>query len=93
VSKPAEFKFLLYIAGDGPNSIQAVANLNALCRDHLADRHEIEIVDVFRDTQKALLDGVVLTPMLMKLSPAPVKRIVGNLSQVAHTLQVLGLPD
>ena len=45
----ARFKFRLYVAGDAQNSAQAVANLNALCRAHLLDRHEIEIVNVFRE--------------------------------------------
>ncbi len=90
-SDMVHFKFRLYIAGDGPNSTQAVANLKALCNDHLPDRHEIEIVDVLRKPQRALDDEVYLTPMLLKLSPAPVRKIVGTLSQREVLLQALGL--
>ena len=92
MSKPTHFKFRLYVAGDGPNSSQAIANLNALCGKHLPDRHEIEIVDVFRESKRALSDGVVLTPMLVKLSPVPVRKIVGCLSQTKHALLALDLP-
>jgi circadian clock protein KaiB len=92
MSKQAQFKFRLYVAGDSPNSTQAVANLRALCREHLQERHEIEIVDVFREPERALSDGVVLTPLLMKLSPAPVRKIIGCLSQIKPALLALDLP-
>lgn len=85
------FKFRLYVAGAGPNSALALENLNALCRDHLPERHEIEIVDVLRDPARALADGVILTPLLMKLSPAPILNIIGNLSQSKSVLLALKL--
>lgn len=91
MSLPVNFKFRLYVAGDGPNSLQAEANLRALCREHLPERHEIEIVDVLRDGQRALDDGVMMTPQLVKLSPAPVRKIIGTLSQRETVLQTLGL--
>jgi circadian clock protein KaiB len=87
----AVFKFRLYIAADTHNSAQAVGNLNALCRAHLADRHEIEIVDVFREPQRALAEGIRMTPTLIKLAPAPMKIIVGTLSQTQRVLETLGL--
>jgi circadian clock protein KaiB len=86
------FRFRLYVAGDTQNSLLAVANLNALCRAHLPDRHGIEVVDVFRDPERALADGVLMTPTLVKLSPSPVRRIVGTLSQTQTVLLALGLP-
>ena len=85
------FRFRLYVAGDADNASQAVANLGALCREHLADRHEIEVVDVFREPKRALADGVFMTPTLVKLSPAPIRRIVGTLSQTDPLLHALGL--
>lgn len=85
------FKFRLYVAGDAPNSAQAFANLTALCRAHLMNRHEIEIVDVFREPKRALIDGVFLTPTLVKLAPSPVQIIVGSLSQTQTLLDALGL--
>lgn len=91
MSLPVLFKFRLYIAGDAQNSAQAVANLTALCRDHLPDRHVIEIIDVFKDPKRALADGIFLTPTLVKFLPAPVKKIVGTLSQPLPVLQALGL--
>lgn len=92
MSRPARFKFRLYIAGDAQNATQAVANLSALCREYLPGRHEIEIVDVFRQPERALADGIFMTPTLVKLAPSPApRRIVGTLSQTQPVLQALGL--
>ena len=88
----SKFKFRLYVAGDAQNSAQAVTNLNALCRTYLADRHAIEVVNVFREPKRALADGILMTPTLVKLAPAPApKRIIGTLSQTQPVLQALGL--
>ena len=85
------FTFRLYVAGDASNSAQARTNFSAICRAHLLDRYEVEIVDVFRDPKRALADGIFMTPTLIKLTPAPVRRIVGTLSQVPTVLQALGM--
>jgi circadian clock protein KaiB len=86
-----QYKFRLYITGVGPNSAQAVVNLNALCREHLSERHEIEIIDVLLDPKRALADGVLLTPMLVKLFPAPIRKIIGTLSETQPVLLALGI--
>ena len=85
------FRFRLYVAGDTENSARAISNLNALCQAHLPHRYEIEIVDVFREPKRALADGILMTPTLVKLAPAPILRIVGTLSQTEPVLQALGL--
>jgi circadian clock protein KaiB len=89
--RSAPFRFQLYVAGDAQNSVQAIANLAALCRAYLPNRHEIEIVDVFREPRRALAEAIFMTPTLLKLSPAPVRRIVGTLSQTHVVLEALGL--
>jgi circadian clock protein KaiB len=86
------FKFRLYVAGEALNSVLARANLIALCRAYLPDRHEIEFVDVFLEPKRALADGIFMTPTLVKVAPSPApKRIVGSLSQAQPLLQALGL--
>jgi circadian clock protein KaiB len=87
-----KFRFRLYIAGDAQNSAQAVANLTALCRAHLHDRHSIEFINVFDEPKRALADGILMTPTLVKLAPAPSpRRVIGTLSQTGPLLQALGL--
>lgn len=84
-------RFLLYVADDTQNSAVAVANLKALCEAHLPGRHEIEIVDVFKEPERALADRIYMTPTLIRLAPSPVRRIVGTLSQHERVLYALGL--
>jgi circadian clock protein KaiB len=85
------FTFRLYVSGHVPNSLQAIANLTAICETHLPGRHEIEIVDVSLDPKRALAESIFMTPTLVSLSPFPGRKIVGNLSQTEPILQILGL--
>ncbi len=87
------FRFRLYVAGEAPNSMQAVANLAALCQIHLRDRHEIEIIDVFREPRRALAESIFMTPTLVVLTPLPVRKIIGTLSRTQTVLLALGLAD
>lgn len=91
MSKRAIFKFRLYVAAGTQNSTQAVANLSVLCREYLLNRHEIEVVDVLREPKRALADGILMTPTLVKLAPSPSSQIVGTLSHREIVLHTLGL--
>jgi circadian clock protein KaiB len=92
--KPIEnnlVKFRLYVTGDSPNSVAAEFNLRMLCSEYCKDRYEIEIVDVVRYPDRALADGVLLTPLLVRLSPAPILKIAGRLNLFEPIRQALGL--
>lgn len=93
MSRRPRFTFTLFVAGNSPNSVLAINNLAALCREHLADRYDITIVDVFREPKRALEEGIFLTPTLVALTPPPVRRIIGTLSQLQTVLRTLGLID
>ena len=85
------FKFRLYIAGGTQNSIEAQANLRNFCQTYLMNRHEIEVIDVFKESSKTLEDGIFMTPTLIRLSPFPMLKIIGTLNQPQIILQALGL--
>ncbi|CAN5305494.1 hypothetical protein BH11PSE11_BH11PSE11_11570 [soil metagenome] len=93
MKRAIKFMFTLYVAGDAQNSTQARVNLDAFCRKYLPARHQIEVVDVFLQPKRALADAVFMTPTLVRLGPAPVKRIVGTLSQTEVLLRALGLEE
>jgi circadian clock protein KaiB len=76
----------LYIAGGAPNSVQAIANLEAICHEYLNNGHRLEVVDVLEHPQRAMADGVLVTPSLAKLSPLPAANVIGNLSDKAKVL-------
>jgi len=82
---------VLYIAEGGPNSVQAVANLHAICEEQLAGNFTLEVIDVLASPQRALADGIVVTPSLVKTSPSPSARVIGNLSDRGSVLRALGI--
>lgn len=86
-------RVLLFIAGDGPNSTTAVANLRALLAQRSATHVEVEIVDVFTEPQRGVSAGVFVTPMLVRVAPKPERRVLGNLSDRAILASVLMLEE
>ena len=85
--------FRLYLAGGAPNSVRALANLYALCRTHFPESHRIEVIDVLQEPLRALREAILVTPTLVKVSPAPSMQIIGNLSDEEEVLRALGLPQ
>jgi circadian clock protein KaiB len=79
----------LYVAGNAPNSLRAVANATAICEEYLTSRYELEIVDLLKHPQRALADGIIVTPTLLRLRPSPIQRVIGNLSDTNQVLQTL----
>lgn len=84
-------KFLLYVAGEAPNSRRALANLSAFCERHLPQRHNIEVIDVFKTPERALQDSMFLTPALVVSAPLPARTLIGDLSEPSILLEMLGL--
>jgi len=91
MSRDDTYRLRLYVAGEAQNSVEALANLTAICKAALPERHSIEIIDVFKDPSRALADRVFMTPSLVKVSPAPMRTIVGTLSDADKVLSALGL--
>jgi len=81
----------LYIAGGAPNSVQAIANLESICAEYLKDGHRLEVVDILDNPRRAMAEGVLDTPSLVKLSPLPAAQVVGNLSNKRRVVLALGL--
>lgn len=83
----------LYVAGDGPNSSAARANLKRLLESRNPSTYSVEIVDCLVDPMRAIEEGVLVTPTLLRLSPPPRRTVVGSLSessQVASALETSG---
>jgi len=80
----------LYVAGNAPNSVIAIANIEAICDVNFPAAHEIQIVDMLQNPLQALADGVIVTPTLLRVSPLPACRVIGNLSDSAQVLRMLG---
>ena len=81
--------FILYVSSQTPNSIQAEANLKSMCLSNFPDNYHIEIIDVFRQPERALADGIIVTPTLVKVGPGPKQVIMGNLSNIPRVLSAV----
>lgn len=82
------YKFILFLAGDQPNSILARKNFKEVCAE-LEGEYELEIVDVLKDAKPALQHGIVVTPALLVLEPKPKVVIAGSLNDRARVLVAL----
>ncbi len=85
-----EYRFRLFVADDEPNSCLAEHNLRTLCRKYLADRHQIEVIDVLLDFEAALKAQIMVAPAVLMLAPRPVT-LFGALTDEAKVLAALGL--
>ena len=82
----------LFITGASPNSSRAIANLKEICEMHLKGNYELEIIDVYQQPLIAQSEQVIALPMLIKMSPSPVRRLIGDMSDTEKVLRGLGLP-
>ena len=88
---PDSWNLRLYVAGQTPKSITAFANLKQLCEQHLPGRYQIEIIDLVKQPQLAQNDQIVALPTLVRRLPEPLKRIIGDLSNLERVMVGLDL--
>ncbi|MEX2480374.1 MAG: circadian clock KaiB family protein [Gammaproteobacteria bacterium] len=81
----------LYVAGQTPNSIAAIANLHRLAKTHLEGRYTIEVIDLYQQPQRAEEDKILAVPTLIRKLPAPMRQIIGNLADTERVLVGLDL--
>lgn len=76
----------LYVAGQTPKSITALANLKRICDEHMEGQYHIEVIDLMENPQLARRDQIVAIPTLIRELPSPLKRIIGDLSNTDRVL-------
>ena len=76
----------LYVAGQTPKSITALANLKRICDEHMSGQYQIEVIDLMENPQLARRDQIVAIPTLIRELPSPLKRIIGDLSNTDRVL-------
>lgn len=81
----------LYVAGQTPKSIAALANLKKFCEEYLADRYRIEVIDLVENPQLARKDQIVAIPTLVRKLPEPIRKMIGDLSDTERVLVGLEL--
>ena len=80
----------LYVAGAGFHSSNAIQNLKEICSQYLDGRFELEVVDVYQNRELAEQEQLVALPMLLKISPLPARRLVGDMANKEKVLNCLG---
>jgi circadian clock protein KaiB len=88
LDEPTEgsYNLRLYVAGQTPKSLVAIANLKKLCEEHLAGRYTIEVIDLLVNPQLAAGDQILALPTLVRRLPPPIKRVIGTLSDTEKVL-------
>jgi circadian clock protein KaiB len=81
----------LYVAGMTTKSKQAIQNIKQICHEHLKDRCDLEIIDVFRQPVLAKGEQIIATPTLLKKLPIPLRRFIGDMSETERILVGLDL--
>jgi circadian clock protein KaiB len=86
-----QWNLRLYIAGQTPKSVTALANLKRICEEHMDGQYHIEIIDLLENPQLARKDQIVAIPTLVRELPQPLRRIIGDLSNTQKVLVGLDL--
>lgn len=81
----------LYVAGQTPKSLAALSNLKRICSQHLEGAYELEVIDLVKDPQLAQGDQILAIPTLVRNLPVPIRKIIGDLSNVDRVLVGLDL--
>jgi circadian clock protein KaiB len=83
----------LYVAGQTPKSLAAFANLKRICESHLAGRYTLEVIDLLKHPQLAREHQILALPTLVRKIPAPLKKIIGDLSNTEKTLIAMEISE
>ncbi len=89
--KSEPYSLCLYVAGSSSRSTQAIANIKLICEKYLKDNHQLEVIDLYQEPWRAKQAQIVAIPTLIKESPLPVRRIIGDLAdteQVCASLDI-----
>ncbi|MEX2235409.1 MAG: circadian clock KaiB family protein [Cyclobacteriaceae bacterium] len=81
----------LFVSGASPNSIRAINNLKAICNSYIKENYQLEIIDVYQESDVAQKEQIVALPMLIKKFPLPERKLIGDMSNTQKVLDGLGL--
>jgi circadian clock protein KaiB len=86
-----EYILRLYVSGVTPRSTRAILNLKTICEEHLPNRYQLEVVDIYQQPKLAKTEEIIAAPTLVKHLPLPVRRFIGDLSKTERILLGLSL--
>ncbi len=83
----------LFITGASPNSVRAINNIKNICEKYMKGKYVLDIIDIYQQPLLAQSEQVIALPLLIKLSPLPLKRLIGNMSDTEKVLKGLELTE
>ena len=86
-----QYMLRLYVTGMTPRSIRAVANVRAICEEHLQGRYDLEVIDIYQQPTLAEGEQIIATPTLIKKLPLPLRKVIGDMSSTERVLLGLDL--
>ena len=86
MAKEERWELRLYIAGQTPKSVTALKNITKYCKEHLAGKYSIEVIDLLKNPQLAEGDQIFAIPTLVRKFPEPLRKIIGDLSNEEKVL-------
>lgn len=86
-----QYVLRLYVSGTTARSARAIASMRRLCETHLKDQYELEVVDIYQNPAATRQDQIVAAPTLVRLLPAPLRRLIGDLSDRERVLAGLDI--
>ena len=76
----------LYVTGTTPGSARAIERVRSVCEEHLHGNFELEVIDIYQMPSLAKDHQIIATPTLVKELPLPLRRFIGDLSNVERVL-------
>jgi circadian clock protein KaiB len=87
----AHYRMRLYVAGSSPHSTRAITNIRKICEEHLDGRYDLEVVDIAQHPELTAGEQIIAAPTLIKISPLPIRRFIGDMSRTDRILLGLDL--
>ena len=88
---PTHYVLRLYVAGTTPRSTRAIVNIKKICEEHLQGRYDLQVIDIYQQPVLAAGEQIIAVPTLIKKLPPPLRRIIGDLSDLERVLIGLDL--
>lgn len=90
-SKSQVYVLRLYVSGATPRSTEAISNIKKICEEHLAGQYDLQVFDIYQQPELTTTQQIIAAPTLVKESPGPLRRLIGNLTDTKRILERLGV--
>jgi circadian clock protein KaiB len=87
------FVMKLYVAGQSPKSVNAIANIKRICEENLQGRYQLDVIDLYQQPQLAAGEQIIAVPTLIRNLPSPLRRVIGDMSNTERVLVGLQLRE